>query len=460
MFKDRRSQVLVAGGATLLFAALAGCPSYTFLEVLPERITENQIIIEPGKPVPADILFVVDNSCSMEDEQELLARNFDAFIQLLTSANADYRIGVISTSLKVGTGQPQEERGGVSRSSFSAADPNYLVGNPDFSACAPVGIPNACFRGPNAEQRVVESSQPSETQISAFQANVRVGSCGSGQEEGLAAMLAGLRKMGPGDCNAGFLRDEANLVVVILSDEDDQSDERNLDTILAGLSQIKPLSRIRFAAIVGAAQNEAGATAARCAKGGSTQCGGACERLGSIQGSQMPCRTDPRQPPCDNGEVCGESRTCVRPEYQYYSYCHWCSYYNASDCCSALRGTQYVEFARRLEAAIVNATPELTATGCRLENPDDIRVACLVDSICQESFSDTLKRIASDLVINNVVRLTPPASYPPGVVLRVNGEDWVNGVDYIVSANGEEIRYPGRSPGQGDVVEVFYTLPQ
>lgn len=458
MLKDLRSRALFAGGATLLFAGLAGCPSYTFLEILPERVTENQIIIEPGKPVPADILFVVDNSCSMEDEQELLARNFDAFIQLLTQANADYRIGVVTTSLKVGIGQPQEERGGVSRSSFSETEPYQLIGTPDPNACMPVGIPNACFRGPDAEQRVVASTQPPMSQITAFQNNVRVGSCGIGQEEGLAAMLAGLRKMGPGECNAGFLRDEANLVVVILSDEDDQSDQRNIDTIISALAQIKPLSRVRFAAIVGATQNEAGATATRCAKGGSTQCGGLCERYGPVQGSQMPCRN--QLPACDGDEICGYEGTCVRPEFQAWQYCYWCSYYNADDCCSALRGTQYVEFARRLEAAIVREAPELTATGCRLENPENTRVGCLVDSICQESFSDTLKRIATDLVINNIVRLTPAASYPPGVVLRVNGEEWVNGVDFIVSENGEEIRYPGRAPGQGDVVEVFYTLPQ
>lgn len=252
-------------------------------------------------------------------------------------------------------------------------------------------------RGPDAEQRIVVSSQPPATQIMALQQNVRLGSCGAGQEEGLAAMLAGLRKMAPGECNVGFLRDEANLLVVIFSDEDDQSDERDIDAVITELARLKPLSRVRLALLVGAILNAGGATATDCRPGGA-ECGGFCERHGPVQGSQVTCRSS--VPPCDNNEVCGDQGRCVRPEYRFWSSCHWCAHYNAPDCCSAIRGTRYLEFAHRLEAAVVRASPGLTATGCRRGSLGSPQVACIIDSICQESFDDTLRLIATALVVD------------------------------------------------------------
>lgn len=119
-------------------------------------------------------------------------------------------------------------------------------------------------------------------------------------------------------------------------------------------------------------------------------------------------------------------------------------------------------FASALEAAIASATGgDITSTGCIPSSDPEVRVGCLVDSICQESFSQTLKRIASDLVIVPTVALDPPATYPPGVVVKVNGVELENGVDFTISEDGATLRYsPGKTPGQGDVVEVFYTIPE
>ncbi len=439
-----------------MLAGLAGCPSYTFLEVLPERVTENQITVKPGERVPADILFVVDNSCSMEDEQELLAQNFGAFIELVAGAKADFRLAVVTTSLK-DTGTVTGEVAGITSSQHSMVEPFQWLIQSTSRSCTATGIAHGCFRGSDANRRVVTSQMSREQQISSFQDNVRVGSCGSGDEEGLSGMTAALRSMAPGGCNDGFLRPEANLVIVIVSDEEDQSRERDLDVILAELAALKPLERVRFGAIVGAEQGPDGARATRCRRGGPT-CGSLCETYGPVRGSQVSCNSNVD---CNNGEVCQDgARRCVEPEFQYWQNCDWCTYYNAPDCCSALSGSRYVDFAKRLEARIVQENAELNVTGCRLENPDGLRVACLIDSICQESFSDTLRRIATDLVIRNFVRLDPKASYPPGVVVKVNGEEWVNGVDYEVSPTGEELQYTGRSPDPDDLVEVFYTLPE
>ena len=44
-----------------------------------------------------DILFVVDNSCSMNDKQAQLATNFDTFMNVLDTSGVDYHIGFITT---------------------------------------------------------------------------------------------------------------------------------------------------------------------------------------------------------------------------------------------------------------------------------------------------------------------------------------------------------------------------
>lgn len=44
-----------------------------------------------------DILFVIDNSCSMNDKQTQLANNFDTFMNVFDASGIDYQIGFITT---------------------------------------------------------------------------------------------------------------------------------------------------------------------------------------------------------------------------------------------------------------------------------------------------------------------------------------------------------------------------
>jgi hypothetical protein len=136
--------------------------------------------------VPADILFVVDNSGSMADEQENLALNFARFVDQTIGA-ADYQIGVVTTDLSSQNG----ERGGYQNFVFDSAYPNILT-NFSGSDCQDLGIAHGCFRGPDPQKRIITSSLSREEQIATFGGNVRVGSCGSGTEKGLGAILAAL----------------------------------------------------------------------------------------------------------------------------------------------------------------------------------------------------------------------------------------------------------------------------
>src|SRR5688572_31882168 len=89
---------------------LASCQDYLFAPVCPETIEESQITGTPADPTPADILFVVDNSGSMADDQRRLAASFDAFINQLSSVpNANYRIAVVTTDLSTPGGEKSGE---------------------------------------------------------------------------------------------------------------------------------------------------------------------------------------------------------------------------------------------------------------------------------------------------------------------------------------------------------------
>lgn len=126
-----------------------------------------------------DILWVVDNSCSMDLEQASMAANFSAFLGIVQAADVDYHIAVVTTD------------------SYT-----FRVGN---------GV------------RVIDplTSDP-ET---AFAAMVQVGTSGSGSEMGLKFGSEALTPpiTDPGHTNENFLRDEAGLRVVFVSDEEDQS---------------------------------------------------------------------------------------------------------------------------------------------------------------------------------------------------------------------------------------------
>ena len=78
-------------GGVLAVLTLAGCNEYEFY-------TQKQTdIFQQNRRNIVDILLVVDNSCSMIEEQDKLAGNFDAFIQAFQGVDVDYQIGVVTT---------------------------------------------------------------------------------------------------------------------------------------------------------------------------------------------------------------------------------------------------------------------------------------------------------------------------------------------------------------------------
>ena len=163
-----------------------------------------------GKKV--DVLFVIDNSGSMGDEQSNLAANFNQFIQYATLWSNDYQIGVVTTDMK------------------SSNDKGRLR-----------------IHGNGTRVVTPKTTDPTGT----FQALAKVGTNGSADEQGLAAAKAALSPphiidsgktckvdtdctdgkciagpdgvLGCGGHNRGFMRKQAGLEIVFVSDEEDSS---------------------------------------------------------------------------------------------------------------------------------------------------------------------------------------------------------------------------------------------
>lgn len=210
----------------LALAACGGCD-----DVPANAVTNCQSVgIATAK---TDILFVVDDSSSMEGKQKILASNIAGFIANLASlpvAN-DYQIGVTTTSVnQLASVSPNTYSTTFSQPCGSGTtiicDPAPNGGQP-YPAGALVNVTGGstvCSRvqSTTATPRVLLAG--SATLVSDFTQNSYVGVCGSGEEQGLWAAQLAVSEPLISHANAGFLRAGARLVLVIISDDDDCSD--------------------------------------------------------------------------------------------------------------------------------------------------------------------------------------------------------------------------------------------
>jgi hypothetical protein len=169
---------LAAGISAIFAVSLVFSVACTENTILRASVAEVQF---QNPPTEVDILLVVDDSGSMADEQEELSTGFDSFVQFFDVADVDYHIGITTTDM--------ESRGGE------------LVDS--------------------GGTRVI--TRDTEDAAAVFEANVQVGIEGSGSERGLDAALAALGEPLVSDENAGFLRQDALLSIVFVSDEEDAS---------------------------------------------------------------------------------------------------------------------------------------------------------------------------------------------------------------------------------------------
>ncbi|MBK7857585.1 MAG: choice-of-anchor D domain-containing protein [Archangiaceae bacterium] len=137
----------------------------------------------------ADVLLVVDDSCSMADKQMSLGSNFSAFLTYAQATGTDWQIGVTTTD---------------------AAPQSCVLG-----ICTGGTINGKLIGTP----KILTPSTPNVASV--FSTRVQVGTNGL-DETGFEAAVKALTPPVIANENAGFLRYDANLAVVVVSDAGDQ----------------------------------------------------------------------------------------------------------------------------------------------------------------------------------------------------------------------------------------------
>ncbi len=197
---------------------LTGCnphPVVPFDEVV---IGERRDPVLHQRP-KVDVLWVVDNSSSMEQEQASLRDNFELFIDEMAAADADFHLAVVTTDMDPWDGETLAENRGRFQNLPDGRPTSSGQGGADVGHCPgelPLIIRSDAYRA----QGVLDGDSLKRD----FGCMATVGLRGSGFEQGLEAALTALSPALATTHNAGFLRDDAHLAIVFVTDENDCSD--------------------------------------------------------------------------------------------------------------------------------------------------------------------------------------------------------------------------------------------
>jgi hypothetical protein len=150
-----------------------------------------------------DLLFVIDNSHSMVDEQDNLIAAVPGFVAAIESLEdvESFHVGIVSTDAYAR--QPEACR------ALGALITQTGGENSSSAVC-----------GPWSSGRFMTEE---DDFTDGFRCAARIGTAGDGDERPIEAVLTAVSpEMGaPGACNEGFVRDDALLVVVLITDEED-----------------------------------------------------------------------------------------------------------------------------------------------------------------------------------------------------------------------------------------------
>jgi len=196
-----------------LLASVGGCPDRTIAAVSVDqtRVEEKDFPATLRRDV--DILFLIDDSGSMKEEQDSLKANFHRFISVLESIDGglpSVHIGVTSSDL--GTSAIDGSHGQAVGSCVGDGKAGAL-------RAVPGGGPRFLSDLDDGHGGRTRNYTGALTDVFAQIADVGIAGCGI--EQHLEAMKRALDRTNT--ANAGFLRDDAYLAVIVIADEDDCS---------------------------------------------------------------------------------------------------------------------------------------------------------------------------------------------------------------------------------------------
>lgn len=208
----RNQRVYIIFSLILLFTQFQNCSDVNFATVEKSLVDGGPLgynsiqqdfpFAEPA-PAKVDILLVDDNSGSMSERQKSLAQKFPQFIGLLS--NLDWQLAVTTTDVTGDYTQPNGGTSGGARGRFIGPQGQLPTYSPDYMMTPAT---------PDVEIQFAKTVQ-------------RNSEVGSGDERGIYA--ANLVVDAREDFAKDFFRPNSNLVIIILSDEDERSNGTNLE---------------------------------------------------------------------------------------------------------------------------------------------------------------------------------------------------------------------------------------
>lgn len=239
---------LCAAAGLCAFAVSAACNEHPLkpVEYSTEGVGSGDLPLSINRDV--DILFVIDNSGSMAEEQATLARNFGALIERLEDpmVNANYRIAVTTTDAghvaycgdtggehgklqfqsclgRTGEFQFSDTTGPIDRyeeACASICDLAAIETKPTLVATDPEPKPRPWIERTGAGTNLVGEVTPAQ----AFECIGPQGIAGCGFESTLESMrLSLIRSTTATEKSFGFMRPGALLAIVFVTDEEDCS---------------------------------------------------------------------------------------------------------------------------------------------------------------------------------------------------------------------------------------------
>ena len=174
-------------------------------EPAPEKVKDDNPSRAMSVNPRVDILFVVDDSGSMDSKQKNLAGNLEQFTRGIERARIiDYHIGVISTT-------KEKPWGDEKRSAWGGrlwGEPRFIDRSTDYMSIR-------------------------------LKKNLILGTSGSGSEKFFDPVHLALTEPLMSEHNKGFYRPDAFLVLVFITDTDDQSDEMDVVSFTNFLWELK-----------------------------------------------------------------------------------------------------------------------------------------------------------------------------------------------------------------------------
>ena len=203
--------VLLGSAAPVLPFLLWSCNSYPLQKPEPMPVGESAQYREVNPINKVDIVFVIDNSGSMREEQQNLRDNFAMFMQQLNVPGADLHIGVVSSDLGAGAGNPQTACSGP-------GGDNGVFCRTRGGVAGPVDRCTTCMVDVTGG-RFLRTVNPNFTGsiVQRFGCMANFGTNGCGFEHSIGALQKALTSPE----NGAFVRDDAYLAFIIITDEDD-----------------------------------------------------------------------------------------------------------------------------------------------------------------------------------------------------------------------------------------------